>query len=90
MSPEGSNPPPPPQGRNPRLPGRSDGGWPRWSAWIVVGILVTLLAVASATNGEPSNEISYTEFIASVEAGEVESIEFDNSTFRIEGIRTDG
>ena len=91
MSPQGSNPPPPPpQGRNPKLPGRADGGWPRWSAWIVVGILVTLLAVASATNGSPDDEITYTEFIQSVEAGQVESLKFDNGTFRIEGVRTDG
>ncbi|MGI9595850.1 MAG: ATP-dependent zinc metalloprotease FtsH [Acidimicrobiales bacterium] len=91
MSPQGSNPPPPPpQGRNPKLPGRSEGGWPRWSAWIVVGILVTLLAVASATNGSPSDEITYTEFIASVEAGEIQDLEFDNNTFKIEGNRNDG
>ncbi|MGH1492945.1 MAG: ATP-dependent zinc metalloprotease FtsH, partial [Acidimicrobiales bacterium] len=86
MSPQGSNPPPPPpQGRNPKLPGRSEGGWPRWSAWVVVGILVTLLAVASATNGTPQDEITYTEFIDKVQAGEIKSLEFDNGTFRIEG-----
>ncbi len=91
MSPQGSNsPPPPPQGRNPKLPGRPDGGWPRWSAWIVVGILVTLLAIASATNREPSDEITYTQFINAVESGEVDTLEFDNNTFRIEGERRDG
>ena len=91
MSPQGSNqPPPPPQGRNPKLPGRSEGGWPRWSAWIVVGILITLLAVASASNREPAGEISYTEFLSEVESGQIEALEFDNTTFRIEGTRTDG
>ncbi|MEL6983836.1 MAG: ATP-dependent metallopeptidase FtsH/Yme1/Tma family protein, partial [Actinomycetota bacterium] len=57
---------------------------------MVVGILVTLLAVASTTNRAASDEISFTEFIADVEAGNVESIEFDNSTFRIDGEYTDG
>ena len=91
MSPQGSeSPPPPPQGRNPKLPGRSDGGWPRWSAWVVVGILVTLLAVASTTNREASDEITFTEFITDVEEGRVSSIEFDNSSFRIEGEYEDG
>ncbi|MEM9565257.1 MAG: ATP-dependent zinc metalloprotease FtsH [Actinomycetota bacterium] len=91
MSPQGSeSPPPPPQGRNPKLPGRADGGWPRWSAWVVVGILVTLLAVASTTNRTDADEISYTEFLEQVEAGEVASLEFDNSSFRIEGEYDDG
>jgi cell division protease FtsH len=91
MSPQGSNqPPPPPNGRNPKLPGRAEGGWPRWSAWIVVGILVTLLAVASASNGEPEGEITYTQFLTSVEAGDIKSLEFDNATFRISGERTNG
>ncbi len=91
MSPQGSNqPPPPPQGRNPKLPGRSDGGWPRWSAWIVVGILVTLLAVASASNRDPAGEITYTEFLTAVGDGDIETLEFDNNTFRIEGKRTNG
>ena len=90
MSPQGSNPPPPPpQGRNPKLPGKTDGGWPRWSAWVVVGILVTLLALASTTNREASDEITYTEFLADVEEGRVASIEYDNSTYRIDGEYTD-
>jgi len=72
------------------MPGRAEGGWPRWSAWVVVGILVTLLAVASTTNRAPSDEITFTEFISDVEEGRVDSIEFDNSTFRIEGEFTDG
>ena len=91
MSDQGSYPPPPPQdGRNPRLPGKPDGGWPRWSAWIVVGILVTLLALASAGNGDPEDEIVYPEFIDAVEDGNVANFEFDNSTFRITGEFTDG
>jgi cell division protease FtsH len=51
----------------------------------VIGILVTLLAVATATNSETSDEISFTEFIAKVEAGEVNEIEVDNTTQRITG-----
>ena len=91
MSEQGSNQTPTPQdGRNPKLPGRPDGGWPRWSAWVVVGILITLLALASATNREPAGEISYSEFITTVETGDVKSIEFNNATFTITGERIDG
>ncbi len=89
MSSQGSNPPPSPEGRNPRLPGRSDGGWPRWSLWLVVGILAALLLLTSTTSREPSNEVTYSEFIDQVEDGEVKSFEFDNATYKIEGVYKD-
>jgi cell division protease FtsH len=83
-------PPPPPHGRNPKPAGRQDGGWPRWSAWIVVGILVTLFAASFLAAGDDGNQVSYTEFIEQVEAGRVESIEFNNTNGRISGDFTDG
>ncbi len=87
MSSQGSNPPPqPPPGRNPKLPGRSESGWPRWSLWVVFGILVTLLLLAMFNNGPAPEEVSYTQFIEDVEAGRVESFEFDNSNYRIDGV----
>ena len=87
MSKQGSNPPPSPPGRNQRIPGRSDGGWPRWSAWIVVGILITLLIAANTFKSSDSLEISYTEFIKDVKDDKVESIDYDNSTAKIVGTR---
>ena len=90
MSKQGSTPPPTPPGGNKKGPGRSDSGWPRWSAWIVVGILITLLAAASALGTDDSSEIPYSEFLVAVENNEVESIEYDNTTARITGTRTDG
>ena len=88
MSKQGSTPPPSPQGRNPKIPGRSDGGWPRWSAWIVVGILITLLAAANALGTDSSDEIPYTQFLTEVSEKKIESIEYDNTTARITGTRT--
>ena len=89
MSKQGSNPPPGPPGRNQRIPGR-DSGWPRWSAWIVVGILVTLLVAAQTFKSGDSNQLAYTEFIAQVKADQIKSIEYDNSTAKISGTRTNG
>ncbi len=83
MSVNGSPPPPPPDGRNPKLPGKSDGAWPRWSAWIVVGLIITLLIAGQSFGQKPKDEISYTEFLESVRAGEVESLEFDNGSYEI-------
>lgn len=86
MSSQGSNPPPSPEGRNPRLPGRSDSGWPRWSLWLAVGILAVLLVLTSTATGEETNEIVYSEFITEVEKGNVKSFEFDNATYNVDGI----
>ncbi len=85
MAENGSTPPPPPPGRNPRLPGKSDGSWPRWSAWIVVGVLVTLLIVSNGLNTSDSTEISYSEFLSEAEDGKVDKIEYDNTNARIKG-----
>jgi cell division protease FtsH len=90
MSKQGSNPPPAPPGRNQRIPGRGDGGWPRWSAWIVVGILITLLVAAQTFNSDDSNDISYTAFIEQVREDQVEKIEYDNSTAKITGTLKSG
>jgi cell division protease FtsH len=91
MSPQGSESPPQNQnGRTPKVPGRAEGGWPRWSAWVVIGIVLVLLVYASTTSSEPANEISYSEFLSDVEDGRVTEIQFDNGTFRIEGEYTDG
>jgi cell division protease FtsH len=89
MSDKGPTPPPPPPGRNPRLPNKSEGGWPKWSAWIVVAVLATLLIVTMASPADDSSQISYDEFLAKVQAGEIESVEYDNSTARIEATTAD-
>ncbi|MFV0526526.1 MAG: ATP-dependent zinc metalloprotease FtsH [Acidimicrobiales bacterium] len=90
MSKNGPNPPPPRPGSNTRPPNRPNGGWPRWSAWIVIGLLVTLLVVASTMNSSPANEISYSEFKTAVAANEVESITYNNLTAEISGKKTNG
>jgi cell division protease FtsH len=89
MSKQGSTPPQGPPGRNQRIPGRSDGGWPRWSAWIVVGILVVLLVAAQSFKTGSSNDMAYTEFVKQVENDQIASIEYDNSTAKITGTRKD-
>ncbi|MEZ5378163.1 MAG: ATP-dependent zinc metalloprotease FtsH [Acidimicrobiales bacterium] len=86
MSDKGSTPPPPPPGRNPRMPGRADGGFPRWALWVVVGVLIVLIGVMASQNSQATNEISYTEFKTQVVEGNVESIEYDNTNAKIEGV----
>ncbi len=67
------------------MPGRADGGFPRWALWVVVGVLIVLIGVMANQNSQSTNEISYTEFKEEVVAGNVKSIEYDNTTAKIEG-----
>ncbi len=90
MSEHGSTPPPPPEGRNPKIPGKSDGSWPRWSAWIVVGLIITLFVASMNLNQDTSEEKTYTEFLEQVENGEVKSLEFDNRDYNITYILFEG
>ncbi len=90
MSSEGSPPPPNPRGGNSKVPGRPDSGWPRWSAWIVIGVLIALLFLASTMNTEPSDEISFTQFLEEVDEGDITEFEFDNTTYEITGTRENG
>ena len=83
-------PPPPPSGRNPKLPGRADGGWPRWSLWVVVAVFIAVLAGTATFNPQEGTDVAYSEFLTQVEEGEVEGIEYNNVTARIEGEYVDG
>jgi len=90
MTKPGSTPPPNQDKGTPKAPGRAEGGWPRWSAWIFGGILIALLTVAGTLNAEDSSEIPYSEFLADVEDGQVVSISYDNTTARITGEDSEG
>ncbi len=90
MSNPDANPPPPPNGRNPRSVNRPDNNWPRWSAWLVLAIMIVLVAGAIATTNENSDEIAYSQFITDASDGLVESIEYDNTTLGLTGTYNDG
>jgi len=68
---------------------RSDQGWPRWSIWVLLGVLGALLLVPGLLDNEPDNQITYTEFLAQVNEGEVVSIEYENGSAKISGTLTD-
>ncbi len=91
MADQGSTPPPPPNGRNPRLPAKNDGSWPRWTAWVVVAIVAVLIIAAQVAGSSPTNEIDYAELRELAAQGEIESFTYDNTNARIEGTKvTDG
>ncbi len=82
-------PPTPPKGGS-RVPGRPESSLPRWSAWIVVGLLISLLFLASTMDRGNAEEIGYTDFLAQVENGDISEFTFDNNTYEISGVRENG
>ncbi len=94
MSPDNLPPPPPPPSAgkgNKSAPGKSDSAWPRWSLWVLLG-LVTASIIASSllSSGDDSSAISYDTFMSRVEAGQVKSVEINNDSAKITGERADG
>lgn len=70
--------------------GQARRGWSRWMLWVLLGILAATLIVPNFLSEDPGESITYTEFIESVRAGDVEAIEINNGTGAIKGTLTDG
>ena len=58
--------------------------------WIAIGIFLAIFLVPSLLSGDQGDEITYTEFIALVDAGDVNSIEVENGSLKITGELRDG
>jgi cell division protease FtsH len=98
-------PPPPGRGRpSGHLPGKDrrpptpgDDGEPttptwlrKWGPWIAMGVLLAVFVVPSLLSGSNGDQLTYREFIALVENGRVEQIDWENGTGRITGELSDG
>ncbi|MEX2626934.1 MAG: ATP-dependent zinc metalloprotease FtsH [Ilumatobacteraceae bacterium] len=89
--PEGSRPPKEP--KQPKPEGGGDGGrrgMPRWVIWVLAGVLLATFLIPNLLPSDEGDEISYSEFIAEVEAGRVESVTINNGNGEISGEFTDG
>jgi cell division protease FtsH len=99
-------PPPPGRGRGQQRPGDQrqpgnqggggDGGvrrpsnWPRWSIWLIAGVILLALLVPGLWPDDKGQKITYTEFMTQVREGNVESVVVNNSTNTITGTLDDG
>ncbi len=92
-------PPPPPPGRSSgsrgsgqqspeRRPGRTGPGLPRWSLWVLVGVLVLLVLGPRLIPEEAGTDIAYNQFIELVRDGKVRDISYNNNTLEITGTQT--
>ncbi len=92
MSPQPPPPPPPPPRDNRSGSGRSplQGGWPKWSLWVLGGVLVASLLFSSLFTGSQGESLPYSEFLEKVAAGEVDEIAWDNNSGDIDGTLDNG
>src|SRR5690606_27364843 len=94
MQPQSPPPPPPPPVRETKAGARRShvrlGGLPRWSLWVLVGVLLLGFVLAGFFPGEPREDLTYSEFRTAVADSRVSEIEIENNDGKIEGELDDG
>jgi cell division protease FtsH len=89
-----SPPPPPP----PPSPGRSSRGsgpggresLPRWSIWVLAGVVLAVLVLPTFMNRTNRQEMNYSDLLTRVQQDEVQEITWDNNDGSITGKLNDG
>jgi cell division protease FtsH len=89
-----SPPPPPP----PPSPGRSSRGsgpggresLPRWSIWVLAGVVLAVLVLPTFMNRTDRQELNYSDLLTKVQQDEVQEITWDNNDGSITGKLKDG
>ena len=81
------SPPPSPREKSPngRSFGKPEQGWPRWVVWAGLGLLLALLVVPGLFRGEPGEEITYSQLLQRVRAGQVGEVQINTQSYRITG-----
>ena len=69
---------------------RRPGNWPRWSMWLIAGVILLALLVPGLWPDNKGQKITYTEFMTQVREGNVDSVVVNNSTNTITGTLDDG
>jgi cell division protease FtsH len=92
MSQQSPPPPPPPSpGRSSRGPG--SGGresLPRWSIWVLAGVVLAVLVLPTFMNRTDRQEVDYSDLLTQVQQDKVEEITWDNNDGSITGTLKDG
>ncbi|MET0145965.1 MAG: ATP-dependent zinc metalloprotease FtsH [Ilumatobacteraceae bacterium] len=85
-TPSGGNGNPGPDGSG----GRRPGGWPRWTMWVLLGVVALALLLPSLWPSSSGEKITYTQFMDQVREGQVDSVVINNSSNTIDGTFEDG
>src|SRR4029079_8817717 len=71
--------------RTPGTPGRTGPGLPRWSVWVLLGVLALVLFGQRLIPQTNSNKVDYSVLRQQIEDGKVESFTVNNNTLKISG-----
>ncbi|NCY16332.1 MAG: ATP-dependent metallopeptidase FtsH/Yme1/Tma family protein [Actinobacteria bacterium] len=88
MSPDNASPPKGDTGNTSRLGG--DGGWPRWTIFVLLAVVVGAVVLQIMASAKASTSINYGDFITKLSEDQVSKATFDNSNGRISGTLQDG
>jgi cell division protease FtsH len=66
------------------------GSWPRWSIWVLLGIVAAALLLPSLFGSSEGQQINYSEFLTQVTNNNVKSIEWNNNDGHISGEFSNG
>ncbi len=69
---------------------RRPGNWPRWTMWVLLGVVALALVLPSFWPSDSGTQLTYTEFIAEVREGNVESVVISNNSNSITGELANG
>ncbi|MGI9031365.1 MAG: ATP-dependent metallopeptidase FtsH/Yme1/Tma family protein, partial [Ilumatobacteraceae bacterium] len=64
---------------------RKPGNWPRWTMWVLLGVVALALILPSFWPSESGTRLTYTEFITAVRDGRVNSVVISNNSNTITG-----
>jgi cell division protease FtsH len=60
-------------------------GLPKWGLWVLLGLTLVVILSSSLVATSPKEKVPYSEFMAQVRAGKVDSVEIDNTNGAISG-----
>ena len=69
---------------------RRPGSWPRWTMWVLLGVVALALVLPSFWPSDSGEKLTYTEFIDQVQEGNVESVVISNNSNTITGTFENG
>ena len=66
------------------------GSWPRWTMWVLLGVVALALILPSFWPSSSGEKLTYTQFIDQVQEGNVESVVINNDSNTITGTFENG
>src|SRR6056297_250238 len=70
--------------------GRGPGSWPRWTIWVLIGVLAAAFLVPSLWPSDSGESLEYSEWRTQVIEGNIDTATIQNGSGRITGTFTNG